>query len=132
MTTHWHETTLGARPTSCVAARRWPVALAACGGGDDRARPRRRGSRRRPGRAAATVNIAVNPWVGYEADAARRRQRRARPSSAATSIYKDLKEEVSWQGFGTGEVDVVIENWGHPDLEKKYITDQKTAVDARA
>ena len=34
--------------------------------------------------------------------------------------YKDLKEDVSWQGFGTGEVDVVIEDWGHPDLEKQY------------
>lgn len=34
--------------------------------------------------------------------------------------YKDLKEDVSWQGFGTGEVDVVIEDWGHPDLEKKF------------
>jgi glycine betaine/proline transport system substrate-binding protein len=32
--------------------------------------------------------------------------------------------------MGNGEVDVVIENWGHPDLVKKYITDQKTAQDA--
>lgn len=42
---------------------------------------------------------------------------------------KDLKEEIAWQGFGTGEVDAVIENWGHDDLKKKYITDQKTAVE---
>ena len=34
---------------------------------------------------------------------------------------KDLKEEVAWQGFGTGQVDVVVENWGHDDLKKKYI-----------
>ena len=45
---------------------------------------------------------------------------------------KDLKEEIAWQGFGTGEVDAVIENWGHDDLKKKYITDQKTAVEAGA
>jgi glycine betaine/proline transport system substrate-binding protein len=38
--------------------------------------------------------------------------------------YKDLKEDVSWQGFGTGEVDIVIEDWGHPDLEKKFFADQ--------
>ena len=37
-----------------------------------------------------------------------------------TVEYKELKEDVSWQGFGTGEVDVVIEDWGHPDLEKKF------------
>ena len=28
-----------------------------------------------------------------------------------------------WQGFGTGDVDVVIEDWGHPDLEKKYFAE---------
>ena len=38
--------------------------------------------------------------------------------------YKDLKEDVSWQGFGTGEVDIVIEDWGHPDLEKKFFADK--------
>jgi hypothetical protein len=46
------------------------------------------------------------------------------PSSAVTVIYKELKEDVSWQGFGTGEVDVVIEDWGHPDLEKKFMKDK--------
>ena len=43
---------------------------------------------------------------------------------------KNLNEQVSWQGFGTGEVDVILENWGHDDLTKKYITEQKVAVDA--
>ncbi len=44
-------------------------------------------------------------------------------------VSKDLKEQVAWAGFGTGEVDLILENWGHPDLTKQYITDQKTAVD---
>ena len=34
---------------------------------------------------------------------------------------KNLKEEIAWQGFGTGEVDAILENWGHDDLKKKYI-----------
>ena len=37
--------------------------------------------------------------------------------------YKELKEDVAWQGFGTGDVDVVIEDWGHPDLEKKFFAE---------
>jgi hypothetical protein len=37
---------------------------------------------------------------------------------------------MAWQGMGNGEVDVIIENWGHPDLVQKYITEQKTAQDA--
>jgi glycine betaine/proline transport system substrate-binding protein len=75
-----------------------------------------------------TFNIAVNPWVGYEADAAVVGYV-AKQSLGCTVVKKDLKEEVSWQGFGTGEVDVVLENWGHDDLKKKYIEGQKTAVE---
>ena len=41
-----------------------------------------------------------------------------------------LAEEVAWQGFDTGQVDVILENWGHPDLEKTYITEKKVAQDA--
>jgi glycine betaine/proline transport system substrate-binding protein len=73
-------------------------------------------------------NVAVNPWVGYEATAAVVSYV-AETDLGCDVTKKDLKEEVSWQGFGTGEVDVVLENWGHEDLKKKYIEDQKTAVE---
>jgi acyl-CoA synthetase (AMP-forming)/AMP-acid ligase II len=65
------------------------------------------------------LNMAVNPWVGYEASAYVVGTV-AEQELGCTVNYKDLKEDVSWQGFGTGEVDVVIEDWGHPDLEKKF------------
>ena len=68
------------------------------------------------------LNIAVNPWVGFEADAYV--VGHIAESSGCKVNYKDLKEDVSWQGFGTGEVDVVIEDWGHPDLEKKFFAEQ--------
>lgn len=67
------------------------------------------------------INMAVNPWVGYEASAYV--VGAAAESIGCTVNYKELKEDVSWQGFGTGEVDVVIEDWGHPDLEKKFFAD---------
>jgi glycine betaine/proline transport system substrate-binding protein len=76
-----------------------------------------------------TFNLAVNPWVGYEANAAVVAYV-AEHDLGCKVTKKDLKEEIAWQGFGTGEVDAIIENWGHDDLKKKYITDQKTAVDA--
>jgi glycine betaine/proline transport system substrate-binding protein len=78
-----------------------------------------------------TFNLAVNPWVGYEANAAVIAYV-AQNDLGCTVEKKDLKEEIAWQGFGTGEVDAVVENWGHDDLKKKYITGQKTAVDAGA
>ncbi len=76
-----------------------------------------------------TVNLAVNSWVGYEADAAVVGYV-AENKLGCNVVDKNLDEQVSWQGFGTGEVDAVLENWGHDDLAKKYITEQKVAQDA--
>lgn len=110
------------------------VVLAACtSGGGGTAAP---GTSAAPSGAASpapggggTVNIAINPWVGYEANAAVVAYL-LETELGATVNKKDLKEDVSWQGFETGEVDVIIENWGHPDLEKKYIEEDKVAINA--
>ena len=80
-----------------------------------------RGQGRRSG-DCGEVNLAVNPWVGYEADAYVVGNV-LECKLGCTVNYKELKEDVSWQGFGTGDVDVVIEDWGHPELEKKYFAD---------
>ncbi|WP_084961436.1 ABC transporter substrate-binding protein [Thermoactinospora rubra] len=79
--------------------------------------------------AAGTVKIAINPWVGYEASA-----------NVVAYLLKnelgyqvempELKEQVAWEGFETGTVDVIIENWGHEDLKKKFIEEKKVAVEA--
>jgi glycine betaine/proline transport system substrate-binding protein len=66
------------------------------------------------------INMAINPWVGFEADAHVVGQV-AVTKLGCTVNYKDLDEQISWKGFGTGEVDVVMENWGHPELQAKYM-----------
>ena len=102
------------------------LTLTACGGakvGDDSA-----GGSDGSGKCGA-FNLAINPWVGYEANAAVLAYV-AEHDLGCKVEQKDLKEEIAWQGFGTGEVDAVVENWGHDDLKKKYITQQKTAVEA--
>jgi glycine betaine/proline transport system substrate-binding protein len=76
-----------------------------------------------------TVNIAINPWVGYAANAAVVAHVLEKELGYKV-VKKDLKEDVSWQGFETGEVDVIIEDWGHPELEKKYVEEDKVAQDA--
>jgi glycine betaine/proline transport system substrate-binding protein len=84
------------------------------------------------GQDCGEMNMAINPWVGYEADA-HVVGYVAQTKLGCTVNYKNLDEQVSWKGFGTGAVDVVIENWGHPELQKKYMTDKGgdgTAVDA--
>jgi glycine betaine/proline transport system substrate-binding protein len=120
---------LGRAPAAVVAAA--ALALAGCGGATVNSSSSSSGSAAAGGSgssACGTVNLAVNPWVGYEADAAVFAYV-AKTKLGCNVVKKDLKEEVSWQGFGTGEVDLILENWGHADLTKKYVTDQKVAVD---
>lgn len=76
-----------------------------------------------------TVNIAVNPWVGYEANAAVVSYI-LKNTLGCNVVLKNIDEQTSWQGFPTGEVDAILENWGHEDLAAKYITTDKVAQDA--
>jgi glycine betaine/proline transport system substrate-binding protein len=99
------------------------LVLAGCGGGsiDDETQANEE-------EAAAAgdcgeVNMAINPWVGYEASAYVVGTV-AEQELGCTVNYKDLNEDVAWQGFGTGEVDVIIEDWGHPDLEDKFFAEK--------
>jgi glycine betaine/proline transport system substrate-binding protein len=74
------------------------------------------------------VKMMVNEWVGAAANVAVAQCLLQQMGyKVATST---LAEEIAWQGFQTGEVDVILENWGHPELEKKYIQTDKLAVDA--
>ncbi len=79
--------------------------------------------------AMGTVKIAINPWVGAEANVAVVKSL-LEDKLGYTVTATPLAEEVAWPGFETGEIDVILENWGHPDLEKKYITDTGVAQDA--
>lgn len=67
--------------------------------------------------------------MGYEANAAVLTEL-MRTRLGCTVAQKNLKEEVAWQGFGTGQVDAIVENWGHEDLKARYITKEKVAVEA--
>ncbi len=71
-------------------------------------------------------NLAMNAWVGYTASASVVTYV-AESELGCKVTQKDLNEQVAWQGFETGEVDVIIENWGHADLKAKYIDSDKVA-----
>ena len=89
------------------------LVLAACGGSGTK----------------GTVKVAINPWVGYEADAAVVAYLLEHNLNYKVTKLP-LAEQVSWEGFESGTVDVILENWGHADLAKQFITDKKVAVDA--
>ncbi|HET7431017.1 MAG TPA: ABC transporter substrate-binding protein [Nocardioides sp.] len=97
--------------------------LSACGGGGIS------DTTTASGKTCGNFNIAVNPWTGYVADAYVVGYV-AQTKLGCNVSYKNVKEEVGWQGMASGTIDTILENWGHADLVKKYITDQKTVEDA--
>ena len=98
------------------------LSQAACGGGDIESNDSAAGD-------CGELNIAVNPWTGYVANA-HVIGMVAEKELGCKVEYPDVKEEVGWQGMSDGSIDTIVENWGHPDLVKKYIDDQGTVVDA--
>jgi len=116
------------RPPLVIAAAALTLTVGACGGAKVGSTSAGGGSSSN-GAKCGQVDLAVNNWVGYEANAAVVAYV-AEKRLGCTVSKKNLDEQVSWQGFGTGEVDVILENWGHEDLVKKYITEQKVAQDA--
>ncbi|MBP2702715.1 ABC transporter substrate-binding protein [Microbispora sp. RL4-1S] len=101
------------------------AALTACSsGGDD--------SGQATGQSAAkagTVHVAVNPWVGYEASSAVIAYLLEHQMGYKVDLVK-RDEADSWKGFEDGSVDVVLENWAHPELKKEYIDQKKVALTA--
>lgn len=75
------------------------------------------------------VNIAVNNWVGYEADAFVVGEVAAKRLGCLVN-YVYVDEQISWQGFASGQVDAVLENWGHPELIDLYVKKLHVAQDA--
>ncbi|MFF4410967.1 ABC transporter substrate-binding protein [Streptosporangium sp. NPDC001559] len=82
-----------------------------------------------PASADSVVRIAVNPWAGYEASTAVLAYLLEK-KLGYTVKRENLAEQVSWEGFEKGDVDVIVENWGHEDLKKTFIQDRKVAVEA--
>jgi glycine betaine/proline transport system substrate-binding protein len=101
--------------------------LAGCGGGGIKDASTGGGSA--GGKDCGDLRIAVNPWVGYVVNA-HLIGVVAQTKLGCNVTYPDVKEEVGWQGMSGGTIDTIVENWGHPDLVKKYIDYQKTDEDA--
>ncbi len=111
---------------AAVAALGLSLGLAACGGGGIEDNSTATGDN---GESCGDLRIAVNPWTGYVSNAHVIGQVAAEKLGCNVT-YSDVKEEVGWQGMADGSLDTIVENWGHPDLVKKYIDDAGTVEDA--
>jgi len=75
------------------------------------------------------VNIAINPWPGYEADAAVVGYV-LRHELGCTVKMRRLDQIASWQYLASGGIDVILEHWDHDYLATTYIVGDKVALDA--
>ena len=101
------------------------LGLTACGGSDIKDKSDTADG----GKDCGELRIAVNPWTGYAANA-HVIGVVAQEELGCKVTYPEVKEEVGWQGMADGSIDTIVENWGHPDLIKKYIDEQKSVEDA--
>ena len=99
--------------------RSWASAWPPAAGGDIESTPTAAG-----GSDCGDLRIAVNPWTGYVANA-HVIGHVAKEKLGCNVTYPEVKEEVGWQGMADGSIDTIVENWGHPDLVKKYIDEQR-------
>ena len=102
------------------------LGLTACGGSDIKENDTASGG---GGKDCGDLRIAVNPWTGYVSNA-HVIGVVAQEQLGCNVTYPEVKEEVGWQGMADGSIDTIVENWGHPDLVKKYIDDQGSVEDA--
>lgn len=74
-----------------------------------------------------SVTLTVPSWVGAQANTA----------VAGYILKKELGykvktqqmgEVLAWDALSKGDVDAIMEDWGHPKEEKQYVTTKKTVV----
>jgi glycine betaine/proline transport system substrate-binding protein len=78
---------------------------------------------------AGTVRLAANPWVGSEANVAVVKHILEKELGYTVEVVS-IDENTAWQGFETGEIDAILEVWGHDADRALYIDDLGVAQDA--
>ncbi|MEW2080623.1 ABC transporter substrate-binding protein [Streptomyces sp. NPDC005283] len=107
------------RITTAVVSALGVLALSACGAADT-------GKKNDVG-GKKSVTLTVPSWVGAQANTA----------VAAYILKKELGytvktqqmgEVLAWDALSKGDVDAIMEDWGHPKEEKQYVATKKTVV----
>ncbi|MDT0450651.1 ABC transporter substrate-binding protein [Streptomyces hesseae] len=74
---------------------------------------------------AKTVTLSVQSWVGARANAAVAQYLLEHELGYRVDTVQ-VDEVPAWDALSQGRVDAIMEDWGHPDQEKRYVQDKKT------
>lgn len=96
------------------------LALSACGAAET-------GRSTRAGSGSKSVTLTVPSWVGAQANAAVAAHILERELGYRVHT-KQLGEVLAWDALSRGDVDAVLEDWGHPKEEAQYVDKRRTVV----
>ncbi|MEU1499208.1 ABC transporter substrate-binding protein [Streptomyces sp. NPDC005732] len=76
---------------------------------------------------AGTVTLSVQSWVGAQANVGVAQYLLEHELGYRVDTVQ-VDEVPAWDALSQGRVDAILEDWGHPDQEKRYVRDKKTIV----
>jgi glycine betaine/proline transport system substrate-binding protein len=74
---------------------------------------------------AKTVTLSVQSWVGAQSNVAVAQYLLEHQLGYRVDTVQ-VDEIPAWDALSQGRVDAILEDWGHPDQEKRYVEDKKT------
>lgn len=74
---------------------------------------------------AKTVTLSVQSWVGAQANVAVAQYLLERELGYRVDTVQ-VDEVPAWDALSQGRIDAILEDWGHPDEEQRYVKDKKT------
>ncbi|MFE3163475.1 ABC transporter substrate-binding protein [Streptomyces sp. NPDC059224] len=76
-------------------------------------------------RGSRTVTLSVQSWVGAQSNVAVVQYLLEHELGYRVDTVQ-VDEMPAWDALSQGRVDAILEDWGHPDQEKRYVKDKKT------
>ncbi|MBQ0828568.1 ABC transporter substrate-binding protein [Streptomyces tagetis] len=109
------------RVTAALAAGSALLLLTGCGAAD----MTRQASPFAHAGGTRTVTLSVQSWVGAQANVAVARHLLENELGYRVDTVQ-ADEVPAWDALSQGRVDAILEDWGHPEQERRYIDDKKT------
>jgi glycine betaine/proline transport system substrate-binding protein len=109
------------RTTAAVAAVSSLALLTGCGAAD----MTKQASPFAGAQGAKTVTLSVQSWVGAQSNVAVAQYLLEHELGYRVDTVQ-VDEVPAWDALSQGRVDALLEDWGHPEQEQRYVKDKKT------
>jgi glycine betaine/proline transport system substrate-binding protein len=106
---------------TALAAAVGLMAVTGCGAAD----MTRQASPYADAHGAKTVTLSVQSWVGAQANVAVAQYLLEHELGYRVDTVQ-IDEVPAWDALSQGRVDAILEDWGHPEQEDRYVADKKT------